>query len=254
MSPARTARALARETITREILDSARARLSTDGAAALSLRAVARDVEMVSSAVYRYFPSRDALLTALLIESYNELGEAAEAADAGVADRSDAAARWLATFRAVRAWCVAHPGEFGLLYGTPVPGYAAPRDTVDPATRVVRVLVRIVGDAYAAGARPVVAPGSGAARAGASGVAGGRSGETMAPALAFIANHGLMEGADPADGELPETVRRAVMAWTMLFGMISFELFGHQEGSVADSAAWLDEVALRLAADLGIEA
>jgi AcrR family transcriptional regulator len=246
MSPARTARALAREAITREILDSARARLSTEGAAALSLRAVARDVEMVSSAVYRYFPSRDALLTALLIEAYGELGDAAEAADAGVADRSDVTARWLATFRAVRTWCVTHPGEFGLLYGTPVPGYSAPQDTVDPATRVVRVLVRIVGDAYAAGARPPVAP---TARVGA---AAGPAPETVAPALAFITQHGLMEGTDPADSELPETVRRALMAWTELFGVISFELFGHQVGSVADPEAWLDEVALRLAADLGM--
>ncbi|MDR7383803.1 TetR/AcrR family transcriptional regulator [Promicromonospora iranensis] len=248
MSPARTARALAREAITREILDSARARLSTDGAAALSLRAVARDVEMVSSAVYRYFPSRDALLTALLIESYDELGTAAEVADAGVADRSDVTARWLATFRAVRAWCVAHPGEFGLLYGTPVPGYAAPRDTVDPATRVVRVLIRIVGDGYAAGARPQVIPSAGAT----SGVASPPG--TIAPALDFVAGHGLMEGAEPSDPELPETVRRAVMAWTELFGVISFELFGHQVGSIADPEAWLDEVALRLAADLGIRA
>jgi AcrR family transcriptional regulator len=242
MSPARTARALAREAITREILDSARARLSTDGAAALSLRAVARDVEMVSSAVYRYFPSRDALLTALLVESYDELGTAAEAADAGVADRSDVTARWLATFRAVRTWCVAHPGEFGLLYGTPVPGYAAPRDTVDPATRVVRVLIRIVGDGYAAGARPPVIPSAGSAP------------DTIAPALDFVARHGLMTGTKPSDPELPETVRRAVMAWTELFGVISFELFGHQVGSIADPEAWLDEVALRLAADLGMRA
>jgi AcrR family transcriptional regulator len=246
MSPARTARALARETITREILDSARARLTIDGPAALSLRAVARDVEMVSSAVYRYFPSRDALLTALLIEAYDELGTAAETADAAVADRGDTAARWLATFRAVRTWCVAHPGEFGLLYGTPVPGYVAPRDTVDPATRVVRVLVRIVGDAYAAGARPAVVPASAAASATVPG--------TIAPALAFVAEHGLMEGTDLSDEELPEAVRRAVMAWTALFGVISFELFGHQVGSVADPAAWLDEVALRLGADLGIGA
>lgn len=243
MSPARTARALARETITREILESARARLGTDGPAALSLRAVARDVEMVSSAVYRYFPSRDALLTALLIEAYDELGDAAEAADAGVTDRSDTPARWLATFRAVRAWCVAHPGEFGLLYGTPVPGYAAPRDTVAPATRVVRVLVSIVGDAYAAGARPTPVPVSGAAPAGPG---------TIAPALAFIAEHGLMAGSDLSGDDLPETVRRALMAWTALFGVISFELFGHQVGSVADPEAWLDEVALRLGADLGI--
>lgn len=246
MSPARTARALARETITREIRDSARARLTTDGAAGLSLRAVARDVEMVSSAVYRYFPSRDALLTALLIEAYDELGTAAEAADASVADRSDVTARWLATFRAVRTWCVTHPGEFGLLYGTPVPGYAAPRDTVDPATRVVRVLIRIVGDAYTAGARPPVVPATGPDAPADPG--------TVAPALAFVAQHGLIQGADRADGELPETVRRAVMAWTELFGVISFELFGHQVGSIADPEAWLDEVALRLAADLGIQA
>lgn len=245
MSPARTARALARETITREILDSARARLTTDGAAGLSLRAVARDVEMVSSAVYRYFPSRDALLTALLIEAYDELGTAAEAADAGVADRSDVTARWLATFRAVRTWSVTHPGEFGLLYGTPVPGYAAPRDTVDPATRVVRVLIRIVGDGYAAGARPPMVP----ATPGAAADPG-----TVAPALAFVTQHGLIEGAGPADEELPETIRRAVMAWTELFGVISFELFGHQVGSIADPEAWLDEVALRLAADLGMRA
>lgn len=259
MSPARTARALARETITREILDAARARLTTDGAAALSLRAVARDVEMVSSAVYRYFPSRDALLTALLIEAYDELGEAAEAADAGVTDRSDVAARWLATFRAVRAWCVAHPGEFGLLYGTPVPGYAAPRDTVDPATRVVRVLVRIVGDAYAAGARP---PAGAVGSRPAGGSAGSHPAEaqaapgpgTVAPALSFIAEHSLVREADLSDDGLPEAVRRAVMAWTALFGSISFELFGHLVGSVTDPEEWLDEVALRLAADLGIHA
>ncbi|MFD2793550.1 TetR/AcrR family transcriptional regulator [Promicromonospora vindobonensis] len=244
MSPARTARALARETITREILDSARARLTTDGPAALSLRAVARDVEMVSSAVYRYFPSRDALLTALLIEAYDELGAATEAADAAVTDRADTGARWLAAFRAVRSWCVAHPGEFGLLYGTPVPGYAAPRDTTGPATRVVRVLVRIVGDAYAAGARAVDAPAAGPAA-----VPG-----TTAPALAFIREHRLMQESDLADEALPETLRRTLMAWTALFGTISFELFGHLVGSVDDNDAWFDDVALRLGADLGIQA
>jgi hypothetical protein len=63
-----------------------------------------------------------------------------------------------------------------------------------------------------------------------------------------------MGGADAPDDELPETVRRALMAWTTLFGVISFELFGHQVGSVGDPEAWLDEVASRLGADLGFEA
>uniref|UniRef100_UPI00056A3A66 TetR-like C-terminal domain-containing protein n=1 Tax=Promicromonospora kroppenstedtii TaxID=440482 RepID=UPI00056A3A66 len=75
---------------------------------------------------------------------------------------------------------------------------------------------------------------------------------TVAPALAFIADHGLWSGTDLADDVVAEAVRRTIMAWTTLFGLISFELFGHQVGSVADPEAWLDEVARRLATDLGI--
>ncbi len=123
---ARTVRARAREGLTREILAAARERLTAEGPAALSLRAVARDVGMVSSAVYRYFLSRDALRTALIVECYDELGAAVESAGAAV-DRADLPGRWLAACRAVRAWSVEHPGEFALLYGTPVPGYAAPQ-------------------------------------------------------------------------------------------------------------------------------
>src|SRR4051794_8028156 len=94
---ARTARERARKEITGEILGAARTRLAEAGPGELSLRAVARDVGMVSSAVYRYFPSRDHLLTALLIHAYDELGAFAEAADDAVGDRADLTARWRAT-------------------------------------------------------------------------------------------------------------------------------------------------------------
>jgi AcrR family transcriptional regulator len=231
----RSARALARETLTREILAAARARLATDGPAALSLRAVARDVGMVSSAVYRYFPSRDALLTALIVECYDELGAAVERADAAVPDRDDVAARWLAACHALRAWAVAHPGELGLLYGTPVPGYAAPRDTVDPATRVVRVLVAVVADAHRAGADARPAPDDAP-----------DVDELVDPARQFVAARGIVADAPT------ELVTRVLMAWTTLFGTVSFELFGHLVGSVSDPAQWYDAVARRLAADLGI--
>ena len=80
-SAARTARERARAEITSMILATARAHLADNGASALSLRSVARDLGMTSSAVYRYFPSRDDLLTALLVQVYDELGEHAEAAD-----------------------------------------------------------------------------------------------------------------------------------------------------------------------------
>lgn len=235
MNTHRTARDLARETLTRQILDAARARLRSDGPAALSLRAVARDVGMVSSAVYRYFPSRDALLTRLLLDAYGELGAAVEEAD-GAIPRDDVGGRWHAACRALRKWCVTHPGDFALLYGTPVPGYAAPRDTVEPATRVVLVLARIVGDANPAGGRPAPLP----------------PGTDMDESLVAGARQYAVERGCLPDDVPAELVVRLLMAWSQLFGTISFELFGHLAGSVNDTEAWFDQVAARLAADLGL--
>ncbi len=83
MNASRTARERVRAELTREITDVARGQLATEGAGGLSLRAVARELGMVSSAIYRYFPSRDDLLTALIIDGYNAIGEVAERADAG---------------------------------------------------------------------------------------------------------------------------------------------------------------------------
>jgi AcrR family transcriptional regulator len=236
MERMRTARERARDEITAEILTAARRRLASDGPAHLSLRAVARDVGMVSSAVYRYFPSRDELLTALLIEAYDELGAATEAADDSVSDRSDVRARWTSACRAVRSWSVEHPHDYALLYGSPVIGYAAPRDTVGPATRVIVRLVRIVSAAHESG---------GAGRA-----------LDEAPAPSFEPSVGpatavAREVAD-LDADLPpELVGRTLMAWSTLFGTISFELWGHLVGSVSDHPAYFDSVVSRLWHDLG---
>ncbi|MDH4077762.1 MAG: TetR/AcrR family transcriptional regulator, partial [Acidimicrobiia bacterium] len=101
---------------------AARRQLAAEGAAALSLRSVARELGMVSSAVYRYFESRDALLTGLIVDAYDALGAAAEAA-AETRDGSDLD-RWVITARAIREWALDHPHEYALLYGSPVPGYA----------------------------------------------------------------------------------------------------------------------------------
>src|SRR5438270_1670176 len=139
-------RARVRAEMVDEIKAMARRHLAADGAN-LSLRAVARDMGMVSSALYRYFASRDELLTALIIDAYNAMGEVAERADAAVTDRADLAGRWISTARALRKWALERPHEYALIYGSPVPGYAAPRDTVGPASRPVLVLGRILADA-----------------------------------------------------------------------------------------------------------
>ena len=241
--PARTARERAREQITADILAAARTRLAADGPAELSLRAVARDVGMVSSAVYRYFASRDELLTALLVLAYDDLGEAAERAEAGVADRSDVRERWAAALRGIRSWARANPGDYALLYGSPVPGYAAPQNTVEPATRVIIVILRIVTEAAAAGlitARRPDQPEQAESESESEAVA-------VAGAIEFVRSRGLVGEEVSLD-----LVVRTLMAWTTVFGTISFELFGHLVGSVTDTDTYFEIVIDRLAGDLGL--
>lgn len=141
----------ARDRIQAQIIEVGRRHLDTDGAAGLSLRAVARDLGMVSSAVYRYVANRDDLLTLLLVDAYGELADAVEAADPG-GDWTD---RALAMAHATRAWAVEQPARWALLYGSPVPGYRAPAEiTVGPGTRVIGGLLRVVAAGIAAGDIP----------------------------------------------------------------------------------------------------
>jgi AcrR family transcriptional regulator len=222
-----TARARVRAELTAEITDAARRQLAEVGAAALSLRAVARELGMASSALYRYFPSRDDLLTRLIIDGYDALGAAAEAADDLSAGPLD---RWLAVCRAVRRWAITHPHEYALLYGSPVPGYAAPRDTVPAAARVGLALGRVLGDAAHAGALPAAS--------------GHRTGTISADLTEALG------GAHPA---LDDRVRtRALLAWSGLFGAVSFELFGHFVGSVTDAEAFFDDAMRDLATLIGL--
>jgi AcrR family transcriptional regulator len=223
-----TARERVRAELTEEIADAARRQLAEVGAAALSLRAVAREVGMVSSAVYRYFPSRDELLTRLIIDGYDDLGAAAEKADVPTAPPAE---RWLAVCRAVRAWALAHPHEYALLYGSPVPGYVAPKDTVPAASRVGIVLGGILGDAARAGLLPA------------------GTGERD-PGLVSDDAVAVLGGDHPA---IDENVRvHALLAWSALYGTISFELFGHFVGSVEDADRYFDRVVSDLAALIGL--
>jgi AcrR family transcriptional regulator len=223
-------RARVRAELTREIAEAARRHLASDGAAALSLRAVARELGMASSAVYRYFPSRDDLLTALIVDAYDAMGAAAEVADAERLG-SDLIGRWQAACAAVRTWALANPHEYALVYGSPVPGYAAPETTIGPAGRVGVVLCRIVADGIASGVIDDTSDGSGLDT-------------TIQPGLA--AELGLP--ADPTGS----VAARAVHAWTSLFGLINFELFGHTHNVVVDHEAFFTSSTERLAAELGV--
>ncbi len=213
----------ARRAVLEDITVEARAQLDRDGAAGLSLRSVARALDMVSSAIYRYVDSRDALLTMLIVAGYERLGEALEAVGA---DAPTPRACWRARCGALRAWAAAHPQEYALLYGSPVPGYAAPQDTIDPATRV-----------YAALAEPLRAGGAIADPSGLSGILA-EDGARMAEALGF-----------PLD---PERTITLLGAWGTLFGLVSLERFGHTHNVVTDHDAFFAHQVDALADRLGL--
>jgi AcrR family transcriptional regulator len=211
MTASRTARDRARAELTQEIKDEARRQLAVDGASRLSLRSVARALGLASSALYRYFPSRDDLLTALIIDAYDALGEAAEKGAKG----HDSRAEWLSACHAIRRWAKKHPHEYALIYGSPVPGYEAPRETVAAAGRVPLLMIKLIRDAWSVTMIEPAFP---------------------SPPLSDGLQAQIAELAMQVAPELPFPVlNRAIMAWTQLFGMISFELFGQLVGSVDPS-------------------
>ncbi|MFF4529183.1 TetR/AcrR family transcriptional regulator [Streptomyces sp. NPDC001407] len=230
MSAIRGARERARSEITAAIKDEARLQLARDGAAKLSLRAVARELGMVSSALYRYFPSRDDLLTALIVDAYNAVGTAAETALAAV-DSDDPTARWTAVCRAVRTWALAHPHEYALIYGSPVPGYTAPLTTVEPAGRVALALLSIAREAHADG-RLVTPP--------------------VDPLPRTVHTDVERLAAEFAPGLPAPATAALVAAWAQLFGLIGFELFGQFDQVVEARDAFFAHAVRGLAHQVGL--
>jgi hypothetical protein len=131
----------------------------------------------------------------------------------------------------MRAWAVANPQEYALIFGSPVPGYRAPTTTIDPAARVPILLLTIIADAATAGR---VAP------------ATGRS----IPRVVRTDLKALRDTIAP--GLTDEQLARAVMAWTQLVGSISFELFGHLNNVFHDYEAYFTFQLRGVAGDLGL--
>lgn len=201
-----TTRARRREDVTSRILEIGRQHLAQHGAAGLSLRAVTRDLGMVSSAVYRYVANRDELLTALLVDAYGAQADAVQAAVAAAADQ-----RWserlLAAAHAFRAWAVAEPSRYALLYGSPVPGYAAPPEvTIEPGTRVIGILLGLVAEGVTRGDVP----------------------DRPAPHTPPdpLAGDLRVVGAEVGLSADPAVLSRALLLWATVVGGTSLEVFG----------------------------
>jgi AcrR family transcriptional regulator len=204
-----------RDRIEGQIIELGRRHLITDGAAGLSLRAIARDLGMVSSAVYRYVASRDELLTLLLVDAYDELADAVDNA------RGNVDGPWrdqlVAVAHAARIWAVEQPASWALLYGSPVPGYQAPAErTVGPGTRVVQTLFEMV----------------------AAGIAGGDIAETGVEVQAPLSSDFDRLRQEFAFSGSDAAVAKCFLLWAGLIGAISLEVFGqYGPGTLSEAGA-----------------
>jgi AcrR family transcriptional regulator len=196
--------------------------LATSAAAELSLRAIARELNLVSSALYRYFPSRDDLITALIVDAYTDLAEVLEATAAG---SENPRRRWIDTCTALRDWAVAAPHRFALVYGSAIPGYSAPPDTIAPAGRVVRALCLPAVDG----------PGKGLA------VPRGPLGKQLDAAV-----EGLRVPADRA------LMLALTAAFARLIGLLTLELNGHFVGGFEPADALYAALVAQEADALGL--
>jgi AcrR family transcriptional regulator len=216
-----------RERIEAQIIELGRRHLVTEGAAGLSLRAIARDLGMVSSAVYRYVASRDDLLTLLLVDAYSELADAVDSA--GEAAGGSWRDRMLAMAHAARAWAINQPARWSLLYGSPVPGYHAPFErTVGPGTRVVGALF----DAVAAGI-----------------TAGDIAQSNIAAAQPLSSDFSRLREEFEFTGD-DSAVAKCFVLWAGLVGAISLEVFGQYGADTLTEPGALFDTQVRLLIDM----
>ncbi|MQY36780.1 putative HTH-type transcriptional regulator [Streptomyces sp. RB17] len=213
-------RARYRERTRAEIKEIALRQLAEGGTASVALTRIAKEVGLSGPALYRYFDSRDALLTDLIRDAYTDLGAAVAAAADAVPSDGAPRLRLQSLATAVRAWAVAHPHRYLLIEGTPVPGYTAPPDTLDSARSVLGpFLACFEGAEPAPSVRPLVD-------------------QMTRWAHEDTAVAEWARGHVGADGE-GTALAGAVLAWTQLHGAVSLEVSGQFRGMGHDAGTLL---------------
>lgn len=114
------------------IKETAWKQIAEYGAPALSLRAIARALKITAPAIYNYFPSRDDLVTALIVDAFTSLGETEVKSIDGI-PASQPVVRFQTLGLAYREWAVENEQRYQLIFGTPIPGYEAPEKITLPA-------------------------------------------------------------------------------------------------------------------------
>lgn len=216
-----------------EIMETARRLMSEHGTAGLSIRMIAREMKLTPPALYYYFASLDDLITALIVEAFNAYGEALEMARDNT---SGTAQQLLAVCLAYRRWALDHPTDFKLIYGTPIPGYEAPREvTVPAARRSYDVVWQLLLQGLKSGElkpEPVY--------------------QTIPPTI----RQQLIELVAAEGGERDEDILRAIyytaVGWPQMHGIVMLELFEHIQPMVGDMDLFYRQQMINMLAGFGL--
>lgn len=203
-----------------QIKAAARRQMAQHGTAGISLRGIARDLGITAPAIYNYYPRLDDLITALIVDAFNALADAIEAGEAAVQSET-CGPKVVASCLAYRQWAVAHPVDFQLIYGNPIPGYHAPAEvTVPLARRPFDGLFRLFLQAYQAGELVIPA--------------------NYEPAPASVSAH-VAQWLPQAGYAFPEALLCLLMSgWAHIHGLVMLELFEHLGPVVGDTESFFE--------------
>ena len=218
-----------------EIKTTARQLLVTDGPEAVSLRAIGRAMGMTAPALYRYFGSREDLVKHVCADIFTEIAAEIHTAIAAAAQASggDITTKLYAACGAFRTWALAHRPEFGLLFGTPLPGIETLHDDVvdECADKFSGEFLALFYELWTRHPFPVPAD------------------DEIEPALAAqLARYRDGLGVDLPVGAILIFLR----CWVRLYGMVSLEVFGHLGFALDDPSAMFDYTLAELRELLGL--
>ncbi|WP_018252048.1 TetR/AcrR family transcriptional regulator [Salinispora mooreana] len=217
------------ETVER-IKQTAHRHLVEQGPAGLEAGTLALAAGLTVEQLRTHFPDRADLLTAMVLDAYNAMGDGAEngARQSGGSPLD----RWVAACRAIRIWAQADAERYALIWGPPIAGYSAPPETMVAGARAAQVLIGLLREAAESGQlrdHPQDPPMS----------------EGMSRNVAAL-GEGMLSGLPPA------VIARMLVAWTQLLGMVSFAAYGHVQGFAADPDAFFDHAAAAMGHYVGL--
>ena len=210
----------------------ARQQMATEGTAAVSLRGIARSLNVTAPALYSYYTSADDLITALIVDGFNGLADALEATDERLKDEP-IQERIVALIVAYREWALEHAVDFQLIYGNPIPGYVAPREVTVPAViRTFVPTVRAIEQALQTGALVPQPPY-----------------DVIPPQIETHEYRLISERGYPIS---TMSFHLTMIIWAQLHGIIMLELYNHIGANVGDVEAFYRSSMSALLVSMGL--